>query len=138
MQGDDDPVVPAALGVGASYLRIRALTPAVSSCANAARSAAEAKRTSPSRAYVASGLRALAAPPISVPTSRTRRAPSASSQRADSWSRKRSGSGCTAGRAAGEMTYDAALARISRSVTLPLRRSPASSTSPCRSSVLRW
>lgn len=138
MDGHHDPVVPAPAASGASYLRIRPVTPAVNSSMNAARSAAEAKRTSPSSAYVASRLRAFVAPVISEPTSRTRRAPSARSQRAESWSRKRSGSGCTAARASGEITYDAAVARISRSVTLPLRRSPASSTRPCRSSAFRW
>ena len=80
-------------------------------------------------------LAALVAPVMSAPTSRTSRAARASSQRAESRSGERAGSGATAASAAGEMTYDAAVARSIRSVTLPLRRSSTSSTRPCRSSV---
>src|SRR6266511_797366 len=69
------------------YLLISPVTAVASSSANAARSAAEANLTSPSMANVASRLRALAAPATSCPTSRTSRAASAISHRAD----KRSG-----------------------------------------------
>ena len=53
---------------------------------------------------VASGLLARAAPLMSAPVSRTSRAASASSQRADSRSGDRAGSGATAASAAGEIT----------------------------------
>jgi hypothetical protein len=104
----------------------------------AARSAAEANRTWPSMANVASRRPALADPVMRSPTSLTSCAASASSQPAESRSGARAGSGATAASAAGEITYDAAVARTNRSVTLPLRRSSTSSTSPCRSSVRRW
>ena len=38
----------------------------------------------------------------------------------------------------GEITYEAAVAWSTRSVTLPLRRSSTSSTRPCCSNVRRW
>jgi len=102
------------------------------------RSAAEENRTSPSMAKVASGLPALAEPVSRSPTSRTSRAATASNQRADSRSGERAGSGPTGPRAFGEMTYDEALARISRSVTFPFLRSSTSSTSPYFSNARRW
>ena len=80
------------------------MTAPASSWTNAARSAAEAKRTSPSIAKVATRLRAWAAPVMSVPTSRTSRAATASSQLADSWSGERAGSGSTDASAIGEIT----------------------------------
>ena len=64
-----------------------------SSSAKAARSAAEANRTSPSRVKVASRLPALVAPATSSPTSRTVCAATAISQRVDSRSGDRDGSG---------------------------------------------
>jgi len=76
----------------------------VSSSAKAARSAAEANRTSPSSAKVATRLPARLAPVISAPTSLTSRAATASSQRAESRSGERCGSGATAASAAGEIT----------------------------------
>src|SRR6266496_2517541 len=105
------------------YLPISVVTALASSWAKAARSAAVAKRTWPSIAKVARRLRALVAPTISVPTSCTSRPATASSQRADSRSGERAGSGATAASAAGEMTYENAVARSTRSVMLPLRRS---------------
>ncbi len=89
-------------------------------------------------ANVATRWLALAPPLIRAPTSRTSRPATASSQRAESRSGERDGSGWTAASAVGEITYDEAVARITRSVTLPLRRSSTSSSSPCRSRVLRW
>jgi hypothetical protein len=65
---------------------------------------AEAKRISLSMAKVASRCLAAAAPVMSSPTSRTSLAASASSQRADSWSGDRAGSGATAASAVGEIT----------------------------------
>ena len=123
---------------GSWYLATRPATAPASSSAKAARSAAEAKRTSPSIAKVATRWRALAAPVSRSPTSRTSREATARSQDADTRSGARSGSGWTAARAAGEITYDAAVARMTRSVQLPLRRSSTSSTRPCRSSARRW
>ncbi|GAA2820584.1 hypothetical protein GCM10020220_006160 [Nonomuraea rubra] len=116
----------------------REVTHWASSSAKAARSAADAKRTSPSMANVATRFCAFAAPVIRVPTSRTSCAASASNQRADSRSGDLAGSGCTADSAVGEITNEAAAACITRSVTLPFLRSSTSSTNPCRSSVRRW
>ncbi len=130
-------VVAAALGFSSWYLLTSAATAAASSSAKAARSAADANRTSPSMAKVASGLPALVEPVIRSPTSRTSRAATASSQRADSRSGARAGSGSTAARAFGEITYEAAVACISRSYIFPLRRSSTSSTRPCFSSSRR-
>jgi hypothetical protein len=57
---------------------------------------------------------------------------------ADRWSSFASGSAADAVTAAGDTTYDAAVARSTRSVMPPCRRSSASSTRPCASSALRW
>ncbi len=86
------------------YLETRPLTASASSAANAARSFADAKRTSLSMPRVASGLPAALAPVMSSPTSRTRRPATASSQRAERWSGARDGSGATADSAVGEIT----------------------------------
>src|SRR5215213_68111 len=120
------------------YFATRPLTASASSAANAARSAAEANLTSLSMPRVASGLPAALAPVMSSPTSRTMRPATASSQRAERWSGSRDGSGATADRALGEITYDAAVAWSTRSVQLPLRRSSTSSTRPWRSRDRRW
>ena len=80
-----------------------------SSSVKAARSAAEANRTWPSMANVASRRPALADPVMRSPTSLTSCAASASSQPADSRSGAFAGSGATAASAAGEITYDAAV-----------------------------
>src|SRR6185437_12087709 len=120
------------------YLPISPVSASMSSPTNAARSAGFANRTSASSPNVASGWLARAAPLMSVPVSRTSRAASASSQRADSRSGDRAGSGATGASAAGEITYAAAEARTTRSVMLPLRRSSTNSTRPCCSRVLTW
>src|SRR3981081_1646952 len=120
------------------YFATRPLTASANSTANAARSFADANRTSLSIPRVASGLPAALAPVMSSPTSRTRRPATASSQRAERWSGSRDGSGATADRAVGEITYDAAVAWSTRSVQLPLRPSSRSPTKPWRSSARRW
>ena len=66
--------------------------------------AAEANRTSPSTAKVATRWRALAAPVMRSPTSRTSREATARSQAAETRSGARPGSGSTADSAAGEIT----------------------------------
>jgi hypothetical protein len=55
-------------------------------------------------ANVAARFPAVVARVMSTPTSRTRRAASASIHRAESWSGARAGSGCTGASAAGEIT----------------------------------
>src|SRR6476469_1103090 len=100
------------------------------SSANAALSAADANVISLSIVNVASGFPARSAPAISSPNSRPSRAPTASIQAADSWSGARAGSGASGHSAAGEITYEAAVACITRSVQLPLRRSSTSSSRP--------
>src|SRR6478672_6154156 len=86
------------------YFATRPLTAFFRSTANAARSFADANRTSLSIPRVASGLPAALARVMSSPTSRTMRPATASSQRAERWSGSRDGSGATADRAVGEIT----------------------------------
>ena len=86
------------------YRAARSFTVSLSSRANSARSAAEAKTIWLSMANVATGWPAARARVISSPTSPTSRAARASSHRAESWSEDRPGSGATAARAAGEIT----------------------------------
>jgi len=101
----DDEAVRAAAGAASSwYFATSPLTAVASSAANAARSFAEANRTSLSIPSVASVWPASPAPLISSPTSRTRRPATASSQRAERWSGSRDGSGATSARAVGEIT----------------------------------
>ena len=104
MQRDDEAVRTAAGGGLVVVLGDEAVDVSASSAANAARSLADANRTSLSMPSVASGLPAALAPVISSPTSRTRRPATASSQRAERWSGSRDGSGATAERAVGEIT----------------------------------
>ena len=104
MDGDHHTVITPPSVASSWYLPTNAVTMLASSSAKAARSAAEANRTSPSMAKVATRLRACAAPAMSSPTSRTSRDASAISHRAESRSGERDGSGCTAASAAGEIT----------------------------------
>src|SRR5689334_11778334 len=86
------------------YLATSPFTVSASSAANAARSLADANRTSLSIPIVASGLPASPERVMSSPTSRTSRPATASSQRAERWSGSRDGSGATSDRAFGEIT----------------------------------
>ncbi len=120
VDGDDDPVVAAAGGrlvvVAGDQARRRPR-----SAPRRRRPGRPPRRTAPRRRSRRwrPACRALAAPVISSPTSRTSRAASASSQRAESRSGERPGSGWTAASAAGEITYEAAVARSTRSVSCP-------------------
>src|SRR5205823_3919285 len=86
------------------YFATRPLTASASSAAKAARSLADANRTSLSIPRVATGLPASLDRVMSSPTSRTSRLATASSQRAERWSGSREGSGATSDNAFGEMT----------------------------------
>jgi hypothetical protein len=104
VQCDDEPVRTPAGAASSWYFATRPFTASASSAANAARSLADANRTSLSIPSVASGLPAALAPVMSSPTSRTMRPATASSQRAERWSGSRDGSGATADSAVGEIT----------------------------------
>ena len=130
MDGDDDAVLAAACGRPSWYLADEWVTDWASSSANAARSAAVAKRTSPSSAKVATRCGPWLHPPESVPTSRTSRAAERHQPGRRRGRGNETGPARASASAAGEMTYDAAVARMTRSVTLPLRRSSTSSMRP--------